>query len=66
MVVVVVVVVVCKPSLVISLKSKPRMIKNSGPLTPWRIGTLKYLEIGPIGPNGTKRSKMGPDRVKRG
>ena len=45
-------------------------------LTPWRIGTLKYLEIkseewpnrakwGQSGPNGAKWCQMMPNRVKR-
>ena len=45
--------------------------------TPWRIGTLKYLEIkieewpsrakwGQSGPNGAKWCQMMPNRVKRG
>ena len=44
--------------------------------TPWRIGTLKYLEIkieewpnrakwGQSGPNGAKWCQMMPNRVKR-
>ena len=46
-------------------------------LSPWRIGTLKFLEIkieewpsrakwGQSGPNGAKWSQMMPNRVKRG
>merc|ERR1712208_260699 len=45
--------------------------------SPWRIGTLKYLEIkieewlnrakwGQSGPNGAKWCQMMPNRVKRG
>ena len=48
--------------------------------TPWQIGTLKYLEIeikkwpsgarrgqiGPIGPNGTKRDQARPNGAKWG
>ena len=52
-------------------------LETSWWLAPWRIGTLKYLEIkieewpsrakwGQSGPNGAKWCQMMPNRVKRG
>ena len=59
------------------LSKKFNFFTDQNMITPWRIGTLKYLEIkveewpsrakwGQAGPNGAKWCQFMPNRVKRG
>ena len=67
--------------LTINLKNISKFIRVhevfNATISPWRIGTLKYLEIkieewpsraklGQAGPNRAKWCQMMPNRVKRG